>query len=522
MRTRLLVLAVVVGLVASSTAQERERLDYETIGKIREEGLLRSQVMDHLSWLADVYGPRVSGTPAYRQAAEWAVKTLTSWGLANAHLEYFPFAKGWSIVRFTAHMIEPQIQPLIGFPRAWTPGTSGTITAEVVQAVIASEADFEKFRGKLRGKLVLSQPAREVKMLEGRVAQRWTEGELAEAERLPIPPPDPNRPQPAPSGPSFQQRTWQFYKNEGVLAIIDRGEDITTRADGGTVFGFRGLRPWEDPSITPPQIAIAVEHYNRMARILGKGLPVRVELNAQVQWHDEGELDGINVIGEIPGTDLAHEVVMLGAHFDSTHAGTGATDNGCGSAAMMEALRILKAVGARPRRTIRLGLWGSEENGHLGSIFHAREQYGDARTLALKPAHRNFSVYFNIDNGSGRLRGVWLQGVLGAAPIFRQWMEPLADLGMTTLSTRSVGGTDHQSFDVLGLPGFQFIQDRLEYNTRTHHSNMDVVDRVQAQDMMQMSTVAAVFAYNAAMRDEKMPRKALPGPAAPPSQAAGR
>jgi Zn-dependent M28 family amino/carboxypeptidase len=249
-----------------------------------------------------------------------------------------------------------------------------------------------------------------------------------------------------------------------------------------------------------------------MIRILERGVPVKVELNIRAQFHDETGKNGFNVIGEIPGSDLANEVVMIGAHFDSHHAGTGATDNAAGSAAMMEVMRILKAVGAKPRRTIRIALWGGEENGLLGSRAYVREHFADPATMQLKPAHEQLAAYFNIDNGTGRIRGIWLQGNLAVKQIFQQWIEPLGDLGVNLIGPRSVTSTDHLAFDAVGLPAFQFIQERLEYNSRTHHSNMDTVDHVQRDDMAQMATVATVFAYNAAMRSEKLPRKALPAP----------
>lgn len=294
---------------------------------------------------------------------------------------------------------------------------------------------------------------------------------------------------------------------------MDGGSELswkTQRTDGGTVFpGSGGSRNANAPKQVP-SATLAVEHYNRMVRVLERGLPVRVELNIQTRFHPESQPNGVTTIAEIPGTDLAHEVVILGAHFDSTHAGAGATDNATGSAAMMEAMRIIRAAGLKPRRTIRLALWGGEEQGLLGSRAYVREHFADPSTMAVKPAHRDVAAYFNIDNGTGRIRGVWAQGNTAAQPVFEAWMKPLADLGVTTVGPRSVSGTDHLAFDAVGLPGFQFIQERLEYNSRTHHSNMDFVDRVQREDMVQMATVAAVFAYNAAMRDEKLPRKPLP------------
>jgi carboxypeptidase Q len=513
-------------IVALPRAQS-ERLDYAAIGQIKDEGLNRSQVMEHVSWLSDVYGPRVTGGPGIMQASEWTIRKFTEWGLTNPHRETWPFGKGWSLVRFSAHMLEPQVQPLIGFPGSWTPGTNGIVTAEVVRVQIDSEADFEQYRGKLAGRIVLTQPERAVALLAGPVVLRMTEEHFREAETTPIP-----RGRGAGRGgrgrgpAAFRARVQQFYKQEGVVALFNRGSDSfmsaggsdlswqTQRTDGGTIFptgdGSRGA----DAGSGLPSITLAVEHYNRMVRILDKGIPVKVELNVETKFHDETTPNGFNIIAEIPGVEpvLKDEVVLLGAHFDSVAAGTGATDNATGCAAMMEAMRILKAVGVRPRRTIRIALWGGEEEGLLGSRAYVREHLADVTTMQLKPGHAKLSAYFNSDNGTGRVRGVWLQGNLAVRPIFEQWIAPLQDLGVVALGARSVAQTDHVSFDAVGLPAFQFMVDRLEYNSRTHHSNMDFYDRVQRDDMVQHATVIAVFAYNAAMRDERLPRKALPRP----------
>jgi hypothetical protein len=518
-----------------------ERLDYATIAQIRDEGLNRSQVMDHISWLSDVYGPRLTGSPAILQASDWAIRKFNEWGLVNAHRETWPFGRGWALTRFSAHMIEPQVQPLIGFPASWTPGTNGTVTADVVRTQIDSEADFDRYRGKLAGKIVLSQPERPVPLLEGLIVHRMSDKDFAEAATTPVPQPggagrgrgrrgaaDDDNETPTGRGRgglSFNERVAQFYKSEGVVAIFNRGSDTIyaslgsdlspqqQHADGGTIFPTGNRSRTADPGAGLPMVTLAVEHYNRMVRVLARGIPVKVELNVQTKFYDETIPNGFNTIAEIPGTDprLKDEVVILGAHFDSVAAATGATDNATGSAAMMEAMRILKAIGAKPRRTIRIALWGGEEEGLLGSRAYVREHFGDVATMSLKPDHAKVAAYFNSDNGTGRVRGVWLQGNLAVRQIFEQWIEPLADLGVVALGPRSVTSTDHVSFDAIGLPGFQFMVDRLEYNSRTHHSNMDFYDRVQRDDMIQQSTVIAVFAYNAAMRDEKLPRKTLRG-----------
>ena len=504
---------------SAAAAQVPERVDAGAIARIRDEGLNRSQVMDHLGWLSDVYGPRVTGSPALADASVWAMERLASWGLANVRQERFAFGQGWTVERFSAHMLAPQMQPLIGSPRAWSPATPGPIAADVVAVDIASDADFERYRGKLAGRIVLAQPARPVPMLEGRIVLRMTDDELKEAAAEPAPADEsPGRR----AVPGLQARINAFFVQEGVAAVLDRGSDTvvadggselswtTQRTDGGTIFPGSGGSRNTSAARQVPSATLAVEQYNRLVRVLEKGVPVRVELNIQTRFHPEVQPNGITTLAEIPGSDLAHEAVILGAHFDSTHAGAGATDNAAGSAAMMEAMRILAASGLRPRRTIRLALWGGEEQGLLGSRAYVREHFADRATMTLKPAHADVAAYFNIDNGTGRIRGIWLQGNLAAKPIFEAWMQPLADLGVTVAGPRSVSGTDHLAFDEVGLPGFQFIQERLEYNSRTHHSNMDLADRVQREDMVQMATVAAVFAWHAATRDEKLPRKPMP------------
>lgn len=520
-------------LGAIGLAQTSTRIDIQTIQAIRAEGLQRSQVMDHISWLADVYGPRVTGTPAFAQSSEWTMRRMREWGLSNVRQERFRFGRGWSLVRFHAQLVEPQVQPLIGFPKAWSPSTPGSITADVVRVHASTASELEKYRGTLRGKIVLTQPAREVRLLDGRVVLRMTPEDEAEALRMPPPPPPPPSPRPSTNEPPFPQLLEAFLKAEGVVAAFDRGSDDllfaggsdlswqTPRVDGGTV--FPGTSPGRDPSAATgvPSVTLAVEHYNRMVRVLDKGLPVRATLDVETRYYDETEPNGINTFGELPGTDLADEVVLLGAHLDSTHGATGATDNATGVAAMLEAVRILRTLGVRPRRTIRVALWGGEEQGLLGSRAYARAHLGDPDTMVITPEHAKLAAVFNLDNGTGRIRGVWMQNSPGMASVFQSWIDPLEDLGVTLLGPRSVSSTDHVPFDELGIPAFQFVQERLEYNSRTHHSNMDFSDRVQRDDMTQVATVVAVFAYNAAMRDAPLPRKPLPAPRRPPGASTG-
>jgi hypothetical protein len=421
-----------------------EKLDLAMIARIKDEGMARSQVMDHISWLSDVYGPRLTGGPGIKQAADWALKKFAEWGLANGHLETFPFGKGWSLVRFSAHLVEPQVEPLIGFPGSWSSGTRGAVVADVVRVQATTEAELEKYRGTLKGKVVLTQPARAVRMLEGPFILRMTDKDFEEARTIPEGRAGRGGRGAAGGGGrgaavSFQQKLQDFYKAEGVVALFNRGSDsdmsaggsdlswTQQRPDGGTNFPAGGGSRGADAGAGVPTVTLAVEHYNRLVRVLDKGVPVKVELNVETKFYDEATGNGFNVVAELPGSDpvLKDEVVLLGAHFDSVGAGTGATDNATGSAAMMEALRILKAVGAKPRRTIRIGLWGGEEQGLLGSRAYVREHYGDPATMALKPAHEKLSSYFNSDNGTGRVRGIWLQSNPGAESIFQQWMEPL-------------------------------------------------------------------------------------------------
>jgi carboxypeptidase Q len=513
-----------VGAITILLAQERpELMDYPMISAIRDEELSHSQVMDHVSWLADVFGPRLTGSPGHRQAAEWAQKKFAEWGLVNVRKETWAFGKSWSLTRFSAHMIEPQIQPLIGFPKSWTPSTNGTVTGEVMRVDLSSEADFEKYRGKLAGKIVLTQPLREVKMLDGIVVSRWNDALYKEAEATPLALLAREGP-PRRTGPTLAEKTQQFFAREGVLAQFDRGGDQfvpgdnqmswrTERADGGTIFVTNGGPHDNDRAGKDlvPQITLAVEHYNRMLRILDKKIPVKAELNVQAKFLDETEPNGFNVIADLPGGQLPNEVVLLGAHLDSHHSSTGATDNAAGSAVMMEAMRILKALNVKPRRTIRVALWGGEEEGLLGSNAYVKQHLVDPETKAIQPEYANMSAYYNLDNGTGRIRGIWLQDNLAVAPIFKQWFQPLHDLDVPgAIAPRSVSGSDYASFDDVGIPAFQFMQDRLEYNSRTHHSNMDTVDRVQRDDLVQAAVVVATFAYNTAMRPEKLPRKAGP------------
>jgi hypothetical protein len=497
-------------------------LDRATVNRIRVEATERSQAMDHVWWLSEVHGPRATGTPAFEAASQWAMKRFTEWGLTNVHQERFPFGQGWTIERFSLHLVEPQTQALIGQPRWNSPPTSGPVLSDVVQVRAQSEADLSKYQGQLRGKIVVMQAARPVRLLDDRIVLRMSEQDWTEAMTVPppAPAPPPEAIERARAAQAFAAAVQRFLVAEGAAALLERGaandlsaggSDLswqTQRVDGGTIFpGSGGSR---DPQVPRqiPSATIAVEHYNRIVRLIERGVAVKLEINIQTAFHPETDPagNGINTIAEIPGTDLANEVVVMGAHLDSYPYAGGATDNATGSAAMMEAVRAIQALGLKPRRTIRIALWAGEEQGLLGARAYVRRHFVDANG-APTPAHASLAAYFNLDNGTGRIRGIWGQGNAGAIKLFQQWGESVADLGWRAASPRSVASTDHVPFEQAGRPGFQFIQERLEYNSRTHHSNMDTFDHVQPEDLKQQGAVAAVFAWYAANWPEKLPRK---------------
>jgi len=494
-----------------------EKVDLDAVFRIKEEGLQRSRVMDIESYLTDIYGPRLTNSPEIKEAATWTQTTMKEWGLANVHTESFPFGRGWQNQRMVAMALTPRAYPLIAYPKAWTPGTKGPVTGDAIMAVINNEADFEKFRGKLRGKFVLTVPMGDVPAHFDAQGRRFTEEQLTDLSR---------QPQGGRGGggnagqnpQAFARKRTQFFLDEGVAALLDysRRANGLPNGDGGTVFVQGAPNVSRDPKdpLQPPQVTLAVEYYGRIVRTLDKNIPVTLQFDIANRFFDD-DTNALNIVGEIPGTDKADEIVMLGAHFDSWHTGTGATDNAAGSAVMLEAMRILKATGVRLRRTVRLALWTGEEQGLLGSKEYVKAHFADPATMQLKPEHAKLAGYFNVDNGTGQIRGVYLQGNEAVAPIFQSWMEPFRNMGMTTVAIRNTGGTDHQSFDAVGLPGFQFIQDEIEYNARTHHSNMDVYERVQRDDMMRNAVIVASFVYHTANRDEKLPRKPLPKPQPP-------
>src|SRR6188474_1820208 len=522
---RTVFLSLSIFFITATLGAQVPGVDNATIARIRGEAMTQSQAMDTHWWLSEGFGPRATGTPGYTAAADWAMKRFNEWGLKNVHIERFPFGQGWTIERFSVHLLTPSSAALIGQPRWYSPSTNGTVTADVVHVKATSDADLAKYKGQLTGKIVILQAARPVRMLEDRVVLKMNDSDWAEAMKLPEPRPA-AAPAAAPAGPTpqqFAQIVQRFLVTEGAAVVLDRGGDgdlsaggsdlswQTQRVDGGTIFpGNGGSRDPKAPAGIP-SATIAVEHYNRMVRLLEHGQPVRMEVNIQTKFHPETNPEGnaFNIIAEIPGSDLANEVVIMGAHFDTYPYATGATDNTTGSSAMIEAVRVIQKLGLKPRRTIRLCLWAAEEQGLLGSRAYVARHYIDAKTKAPTPENAKVQAYFNLDNGTGRILGIWGQNNTGAMKSFEQWGQALKDLGWKNVSPRSVTQTDHGSFEEAGIPGFQFIQERLEYNSRTHHSNMDYVDRVQRDDLVQQATVVAVFAWYSANWPDKLPRKAV-------------
>jgi hypothetical protein len=556
----------------------------DAIARIIDEGMNHSEAMTNLSYLCDVIGPRLTGSPNLKRANEWTRDKLASWGLTNSHLEAWgPFGRGWTLQQFSAQLVEPQAVGLIAYPNAWSPGFEQPLVADVVYFDARTNADLKKFEGKIKGSIVLAGPMREVNAPFAPIARRLVETNLLALANAGEPrdgrarfqSPDQfggtNSPSRGPGafgrrGRGFPGRFLPFLAREGAALIVNE----SSSGDGGAVFvtsasvprpgsetnsdsgfGFGSdfgpnatnfIRAWATNAPTiPPQITVAAEDYNRMARMIQQGEKLKMAVDLKVKFNDD-DLMAYNTVAEIPGTDLKDEIVMFGAHMDSWHSGTGATDNGAGVAATMEAVRIIAALKLAPRRTIRIALWSGEEQGLYGSKAYVADHFGyftneprsvvtaaltkeagngeatstnsttnadTPRKLVRGPEYDKLSIYFNLDNGAGKIRGVYLQGNESLRPMFRRWLEPFRDLGAETLTLSNTGSTDHMSFDTIGLPGVEFLQDPLDYMTRTHHSNEDVFDRIQADDLKQAATIIAAFVYDAAMADEKMPRKPL-------------
>lgn len=511
----LLLLTIAAGALAFRT-DNAERVDIRTVSRIKSEEFNNSKVMSILFELTDVNGPRLTGSAGMRNAEQWAKAKLAEWGLANAAIEpWGGFGKGWEINKSYLAMTAPYYQPLIACPKAWTPGTNGAAKGSAILVRIDSVQDMAKYTGQLRGKfVVLSSMNNEVKLNFTADAKRYTDEEMQKMlfdwrndeattnlSQKPKAAAMAGRP-----GQSLRKAVDSFLLQEGAIGVLSGG-----RGTMGTLFTSNGAsRAWDAKPVLP-EMELGSEHLARLVRLLEVNKEVALEMDTRTTFNMSDSTES-NVIAEIPGTDpkLKDELVILGAHMDSWHASTGTTDNGTGVAVMMEAVRILKAINVKPRRTIRIVLWSGEEQGLLGSRAYVKNHFADRLTMELKADHKKVSAYYNLDNGAGKIRGVHLQGNDEVREIFEAWMEPFKDLGMTTATIRNTGSTDHISFDEVGIPGFQFIQDPLEYGSRTHHTNMDSYDRVSVNDLMQASIVMASFVYNTAMRDEKLPRKELP------------
>lgn len=517
-------LLFLAGVSLSATLGAQEPINTADINKIKAEGYQRSQVMNTASWLTDVYGPRLTNSPIARQAGDWTLAKMREWGLSNPHFEFFDFGRGWINERNYAYVTAPIPYVVPVFPGAWTVGTQGQVSGDVAIVTLApnaSEADYANYRGKLRGKIVLAAAPAKVTPMFTAPGHRFTQAELDSIDALPAPPPI-NRPAggfPAggpgarPGGAQGQpgaltpaQMREKFWVDEGVLAVLTPG---SARGNSGSVSnGPTGNRQPNAPA-SVPQLAVAAEQYGRMYRQVELGLPVKMDLDIRNRFTDE--LQSFNIIAEIPGKDpkLKDEVVMIGAHFDSWHNATGATDNAGSSAVMLEVMRILKATGVPLKRTVRIGLWTGEEQGLIGSRQYVATHFGTA--TEPKPDQKKLSVYFNQDNGEGAIRGFWAQGNAAAIPIFREWMKAVDSdsISVRTATIRTTGSTDHVSFDGAGIPGFQFLQDPMEYSTRTHHSSQDFYERLEPRDMMHNAVTIATFVYLAANRAEMFPRKPL-------------
>ena len=518
MTKRLIALAVAAATIGLAA---QEQVDNAVIARIKTEGFQHSEVMTTLSWISDVYGPRLTGSANLRGAAEWARNQLTAWGLEHAALEpYGHNVRGWDVQRFSLEMIDPQYLRIVGYPKAWSPATGSPIVGAQIVVDVKSKQDFDKYRGKLRGAIVMNGRPSPPDIGFQPEATRLTDEELKKEEAQIEPAPEGKGVGDPPKSYWDEEDDWvkslaesteilKFFAAEGVRALIT----ASTVPEAVGVSGFYD-EAWHP---TYPGFVFSREQYGRIVRMLDKKQPVKVSLSLDVRVTDA--VEGFNVVAEIPGTDpaLKDQIVMLGGHFDSWHTGTGATDNGAGSAAAMEAVRILKAIGVKPRRTIRLGLWTGEEEDYFGSLGYVQQHFGDVKTIALKPEHAKLSAYFNLDNGAGRIRGINLQGNEAVRSIFEAWLKPFNYIGAATVTTLNTGGTDHMPFDAVGLPGFQFVQDPLNYETRTHHTNLDVYEEAPPDDMKQMSVILASFVYNAAMRDGMLPRKPLPKPHTSPA-----
>ncbi len=503
-------------LIPSIVFAQTENIDTTVMNQIRKEGFENSKVMDIAFHLTDASGPRLTGSPGFMRAANYAKNQLTQWDLTGAMLDpWGDFGKSWELEKSYVAMTAPWYKSLEAYPKVWTSGTNGLHNAEVILIAAKDSAGLDAYRGKLAGKILITDRDEKYELGFKPDARRYTDEQLDSMANEKVQVADTAARRRRREEFRARYRGQQAMANtlkslamsEGAIAIFTS----SPRNHDGTIF-VQQAGPYQlTDSANFLDIALQWEDYMTIVRLLKNNIPVKMDVDVQTKFFTD-DIKGYNVIAEIPGTDkkLKDEVVMLGGHLDSWHAGTGATDNGAGSMVMMEAIRILKAIGVQPKRTIRIALWSGEEQGLLGSKGYVKKTFADPADMKLLPAHGKFSSYFNVDNGTGKIRGVYLQGNEAVRPIFQQWLAPFNDLGAKTLTISNTGGTDHLSFDAVGLPGFQFIQDPLEYDTRNHHSNMDVYDHLQEDDLKQAATIVAAFVYDAAMRNEKLPRKELP------------
>lgn len=517
---RKLLIAVTI-LLPALPLSAADSPDLVTVSRIRQEAFRNSKVMDYARTLTDEIGARLTGSPSMKKANEWTRDELTAIGLSNARLEPFDFGRGWSVESCSVRMVAPQTEPLYGIARAWSPSTNGVVRGKVVKAKLDSKEDLEKNKGKFAGAILMIGNPRQMTVQDKPAMERYNDADLTGLSGYTIPSAvDMSR-----RGEFLKRREMrgliaQFAMDEKVAAIVEPGN-----GDGG-VFRVQASGSWNpaEPAGVP-SIGLAPEHYGRIARLLEAKTEVELEIDLRTKFHDD-DRNAYNTLAEIPGSDRKGEVVMMGAHLDSWHTGTGATDNAAGVAVMMEAARILQNLGIKPKRTIRIALWGGEEQGLLGSRawigqhVAKREEPKDPEQAKLptfartekavftpKGEHGKISAYFNLDNGTGKIRGIYAQENAAAAPLFEAWLAPLHDLGATTVTMRNTTSTDHIPFDEAGVPGFQFIQDSVEYRTRTHHTNWDTFERLQREDLMQAAAVVATVVWQAANRDPMMPRK---------------
>jgi carboxypeptidase Q len=489
--------------LATTAGAATEPVNEDVVARLKVEGFQNSQVMETLSWLSDVYGPRLSGSDNLRKAGEWARDQMTRWGLQHAALEPYdnPIFRGWSLQHFSIDMVEPQYMRIYGYPMAWSPATAAPLTGTPMVVTVKSKDDFDKYRGKLRGALVMNGRPDTANIGFQPEASRLTDAEL-DKQGHEISPGEPaslkEEEEDFNKGLEKMVEILKFFQAEGVAAVITP----SSIPEAVRVSGYYDQK-WQAPF---PSFVFSREHYGRIVRMLDKKVPVKLTLSIDATFTDN--VHGFNVVAEIPGSDpaLASQVVMLGGHLDSWHTATGATDNGAGCAVAMEAVRLIQTLGVKPRRTIRVALWSGEEQDYFGSLGYVTKHFGTPNGSERTPEFGRLAAYFNLDNGSGRIRGINLQGNEAARPIFEAWLRPFAYLGATTVTTLNTGGTDHMPFNAVGLPGFQFIQDPLNYETRAHHSSLDVYEEAVPDDLKQASVILAAFAYHAAMRDEMLPR----------------